>query len=141
MPRNSRPIPIGQVIGAHVMSSTLSISSSSSIGERPSRSSLFTKLMIGVVRSRHTSMSLIVRASTPFAASMTINALSTAVSVRYVSSEKSSWPGVSNKLISAPAYGNCITEDVIEMPRSCSSRIQSDVAWRVALRPLTVPAI
>ena len=99
------------------------------------------KLMIGVVRSRHTSMSLIVRASTPFAASMTISALSTAVRVRYVSSEKSSWPGVSSRLISASPYGNCITDDVIEMPRSCSRRIQSDVACRVALRPLTAPAI
>src|ERR1700738_3205708 len=27
------------------------------------------------------------------------------------------------------------------MPRCCSKRIQSEVAWRVALRPLTVPAI
>src|SRR5467141_2599908 len=27
------------------------------------------------------------------------------------------------------------------MPGCCSSRIQSEVAWRVALRPLTVPAI
>jgi hypothetical protein len=26
------------------------------------------------------------------------------------------------------------------MPRSCSSRIQSDIAWRLALRPFTVPA-
>ena len=40
------------------------------------------KVMIGVVRSRQTSKSLMVRASTPFAASMTITALSTAVSVR-----------------------------------------------------------
>src|ERR1700694_5633683 len=37
--------------------------------------------------------------------------------------------------------GNCITEEVTEMPRCCSRRIQSEVAWRVALRPLTVPAI
>src|SRR5580698_6588307 len=37
--------------------------------------------------------------------------------------------------------GNCMTEEVTEMPRCCSRRIQSDVAWRVALRPLTVPAI
>ncbi len=27
------------------------------------------------------------------------------------------------------------------MPRCCSKRIQSEVAWRVALRPFTVPAI
>jgi hypothetical protein len=39
-----------------------------------------------------------------------------------------------------PAYGNCMTLEVTEMPRCCSSAIQSEVAWRVALRPLTVPA-
>ena len=83
-------MPIGHVSGVQAMSSTVSMSSSSSIGGRPSRSSLLMKLMIGVVRNRQTSMSLIVRASTPFAASMTMSALSTAVSVRYVSSEKSS---------------------------------------------------
>src|SRR5580658_2170553 len=27
------------------------------------------------------------------------------------------------------------------MPRCCSRRIQSEVAWRAALRPFTVPAI
>ncbi len=27
------------------------------------------------------------------------------------------------------------------MPRCCSRRIQSEVAWRAALRPLTAPAI
>src|SRR3954468_4331519 len=37
--------------------------------------------------------------------------------------------------------GNCITEDVMEMPRCFSSAIQSEVACRAALRPLTVPAI
>src|SRR5882724_12367885 len=38
-------------------------------------------------------------------------------------------------------YGNCMTDEVTEIPRCCSRRIQSDVAWRAALRPLTVPAI
>src|SRR5688500_4231388 len=33
-----------------------------------------------------------------------------------------------------------MTEEVTEMPRCCSSAIQSDVACRAALRPLTVPA-
>ena len=40
----------------------------------------------------------------------------------------------------AAVKGNCITEEVTEMPRCCSSLIQSEVAWRAALRPLTVPA-
>src|ERR1700680_4166381 len=34
-----------------------------------------------------------------------------------------------------------MTEEVTEMPRCCSRRIQSEVAWRAALRPFTVPAI
>jgi hypothetical protein len=33
-------------------------------------------------------------------------------------------------------YGNCITELVTEMPRCFSSSIQSEVAWRLALRAL-----
>ena len=75
-------MPIGHVIGAHWMPSTVSTSSSSSMGSLPSRSSLLMKLMIGVSRMRHTSISLIVRSSTPLAQSMTIRAESTAVSTR-----------------------------------------------------------
>ena len=75
-------MPIGQVTGAHWMPSTFSTSSSSSIGSRPSRSSLLTKVKIGVLRRRQTSISLIVRSSTPLAQSITISAESTAVSVR-----------------------------------------------------------
>ena len=76
------PMPIGQVTGAHWMPSTDSTSSSRSIGFLPSRSSLLMKVMIGVSRSRQTSISLIVRSSTPLATSMTISAESTAVSTR-----------------------------------------------------------
>src|SRR6185369_16092875 len=36
---------------------------------------------------------------------------------------------------------NCMTDEVTEIPRCCSRRIQSEVAWRAALRPFTVPAI
>ena len=60
--------------------------------------------------------------------SSSITALSAATSVRYVSSEKSSWPGVSSRLTWYPSYSNCMTLDVTEIPRSCSSFIQSDVA-------------
>ena len=75
-------MPIGQVIGVHSIFSAASISSSSDSGERTSRSILLTKVMIGVFRRRHTSSSLRVCASTPFAASITITAASTAVSTR-----------------------------------------------------------
>jgi hypothetical protein len=88
-----------------------------------------------------TSSSLIVCASTPFAASITITAASTAVSTRYGVLEKSWWPGVSSRLIVWPPYSNCITELVTEIPRCFSTSIQSDVAWRELLRALTVPAI
>ncbi len=75
-------MPIGQLIGAQSIFSTASISSSSSTGSRTSRSILLTKVMIGVLRSRQTSSSLMVCASTPLAASITITAASTAVSTR-----------------------------------------------------------
>jgi len=75
-------MPIGQVIGAHCMPSTDSISSSRSIGSLPSRSSLLMKVRIGVSRMRQTFNSLMVCASTPFTESMTMVAESTAVSVR-----------------------------------------------------------
>ena len=75
-------MPIGQLTGAQSMPSTASISSRRATGSRTSRSILFTNVMIGVARSRQTSSSLIVCASTPFAASITITAASTAVSTR-----------------------------------------------------------
>ena len=37
-------------------------------------------------------------------------------------------------------YGNCITEEVTEIPRSFSSSSQSAVTVRADLRALTVPA-
>src|SRR3546814_16156761 len=86
------------------------------------------KVTIGVSRSRQTSISLIVRASTPLAASITISAESNAVSVRYVSSEKSSCPGVSSRLTIFSLYGNCITEVVNEIPRCWLSALHSEVA-------------
>ena len=90
VPRKCLPIPIGQFIGATLIFNTLSISSSNSIGSLISRSILLIKVMIGVSRNLQTSISFIVLFSTPFAPSSTIKAESTAVSVRYVSSEKSS---------------------------------------------------
>ena len=52
------------------------------MGSRPSRSNLLMKVMMGVSRKRHTSISLMVRSSTPLALSITIKAESTAVKVR-----------------------------------------------------------
>ena len=92
-------------------------------------------------RARQIANSLRVCGSTPLAASMSITALSAASSVRYVSSPKSWWPGVSSKFIVWPWYGNCSTVDVIEMPRSRSSSIQSDVAARARRRAATCPAV
>jgi hypothetical protein len=75
-------MPTGQLIGATSSASTSAISSSSSNGSRPSRSTLLTKVMIGTFLRRQTSNNLRVWVSMPRAASITITAESTAVSVR-----------------------------------------------------------
>src|SRR5690606_32971853 len=58
-----------------------------------------------------------------------------------LSSEKSWWPGVSSRLITQSRYSICITDEATEIPRCFSISIQSDEAWRLALRALTLPAI
>ena len=75
-------MPIGQDSGTHSICSLSSMSARMSSGSRPSRSSLLMKVMIGVLRIRQTSMSLVVCASTPLAESITMSAESTAVSTR-----------------------------------------------------------
>jgi hypothetical protein len=59
-----------------------SMFSISSKGSRASRSILLMKVKIGMWRSVHTRNSLMVCASTPLAASITITAESAAISVR-----------------------------------------------------------
>ena len=76
------PWLIGQVTGAVSSARVFSISSRRSKGLRASRSILLMKVTIGMSRMRHTSKSLRVRASMPLAASITMMAESTAVSVR-----------------------------------------------------------
>ena len=98
------------------------------------------KVVIGTSRRRQTSNSFRVCDSIPLAASSTITAESTAVSVRYVSSLKSSWPGVSSRLNRLPSYSNVITEALTEMPRSRSTFIQSEWARRASPRAFTAPA-
>jgi len=89
---------------------------------------------------RQTWKSLIVCGSTPLTLSMSMTAVSAAASVRYVSSLKSLWPGVSRRFMRRPAYSNCSTLLVTEMPRWRSISIQSLVTARPPLLPLTVPA-
>ena len=123
------------------MPNSFSNSSMRSYGLRASRSSLLIKVNMGMCRMAHILKSLRVCGSMPFAASMTMTAESAAISVRYVSSEKSWWPGVSRMLIQKPSYSNCITDEVIDIPRCFSSSIQSDTAWRAVALPLTEPAV
>ena len=82
MPPKLLPCPTGQVMGTQGMPSSRSTSSKISSGSRTSRSILLTKVMMGVLRWRHTSMRRRVWLSTPLAASITIRAESTAVSTR-----------------------------------------------------------
>src|SRR6185437_941338 len=140
-PPKRLPMPTGQVKGTVGIRSTRSISSRRASGSRVSRSILLMKVMIGVSRARQTSSRRMVCASTPFTPSITMSAASTAVSTRYVSSEKSWCPGVSRRLMTSPRNSICITELATEMPRCFSISIQSEVAWRVALRAFTLPAM
>ncbi len=57
-----------------------------------------------------------------------------------MSSEKSSWPGVSSRLNTQPPYSNVITEVTTEMPRSRSIPIQSDRVRRRSPLARTLPA-
>ena len=75
-------MPTGQLCGETSSASASATSSSVSNGLRPSRSTLLTKVMIGTERRRQTSNSLRVCGSIPLAASITMMAESTAVSVR-----------------------------------------------------------
>ena len=81
-PRKFRPQPIGQFMGYVPIPNTVSISSMSSKGSRISRSSLFTKVKMGMPRRAHTLKSFSVCASTPLAPSITMTAASAAMSVR-----------------------------------------------------------
>jgi hypothetical protein len=76
------PMPTGHDCGDTSSASASATSSRISKTLRPSRSTLLTKVMIGTLRKRQTSNSLRVCGSIPLAASITMMAESTAVSVR-----------------------------------------------------------
>jgi len=57
-----------------------------------------------------------------------------------VSSEKSSWPGVSSRLKTQSPYSKVMTEVTTEMPRSRSMPIQSERVWTRLRLALTSPA-
>ncbi len=96
-------MPTGQLTGIASRSSTLERWSRISSGSMPGRSYLLTNVSSGILRARATSNSRSVCGSTPFAASISITAASTADSTRSVSSEKSLWPGVSSRLKTWPS--------------------------------------
>ena len=81
-PAKDLPMPTGQVNGTTSIPNAVSISSINSMGGFTSRSILLMKVTIGVLRARHTSSKRKVCDSTPLAASITINAESTAVNTR-----------------------------------------------------------
>ena len=57
-----------------------------------------------------------------------------------MSSEKSSWPGVSSRLNTQPRLSNVMTEVTTEMPRSRSMLIQSERVRRRSPLARTLPA-
>ena len=139
-PRNRSPSPMGNVRTAVSRLNSAEISSSTSQGDIAGRSSLFTKVNTGRFDRRATPKSFRVCGSRPLPPSTSMTALSAALSVRYVSSEKSAWPGVSIKLMRAPPYSKVKQVDDMEMPRSFSMARKSDVESRPFARALTMPA-
>ncbi len=122
------------------MPRTFSSSSSRASGSRDGLSILFMKVKMGMPRILQTSKSLRVWLSMPLPASITMMAASTAVSTRYVSSEKSRWPGVSSRLMRKPSYSKLSTVELMEIPRLRSSSIQSEVVARWFFLAVTEPA-
>ena len=106
----------------------------------PSRSILFTNTIMGVSRILQTSTNFLVCSSTPFTLSITKITLSTAVSVRYVSSAKSLCPGVSSRLTKIFLYSKLITEVATEIPLWRSISMKSEVACFLILLLFTAPA-
>ena len=139
-PRKVSPLPIGQFTAYVGSENSASIWSRSSSGSRLGRSILLQKVKIGKPFNRHTSNSLRVCGSRPFALSMSITALSAAETVRYVSSEKSACPGVSRRFRVKSLYANDSAVEEMEMPRCCSISIQSLVAAFAPRRARTAPA-
>mmetsp|Transcript_2719 Transcript_2719/g.10402 ORF Transcript_2719/g.10402 Transcript_2719/m.10402 type:complete len:338 (-) Transcript_2719:513-1526(-) len=139
-PWNVSPLPIGQFTAYVGRENSRSIWSNNSSGSRDGRSILLQNVKMGNPFNRQTSKSFRVCGSNPFAESISITALSAAVTVRYVSSLKSTCPGVSRRFSVNPAYWKLSAVLDIEIPRCCSISIQSDVAAFAPLRDRTAPA-
>ena len=121
-------MPMGQVTGAVRILSTLSTSSSSSMGGRPSRSSLLMKVMMGVSRMPadlhqldgpllDTLGAVDDHERAVHRGERAIRVLGEVLVARRV-----------QQVDDLSRNGNCITEEVMEIPRCFSSAIQSEVA-------------
>ena len=137
---NVSPLPIGQFTAYVGSSNSFSIWSNNSSGSSDGLSILLQNVKIGSPFSLHTSNSFRVCGSRPLALSMSITALSAALTVRYVSSEKSACPGVSRRLSVKFLYAKDSAVDEMEMPRCFSISIQSDVAALAPRLARTAPA-
>ena len=120
------PSPTGHVAGVGRRSICFSISSSSSSGSRPGRSNLLRNVITGRLRDA---------AHLEQLQRLGLDALGRVEhhhhgvdgrehAVRVLARSRGG-PGVSSRLMTWSRYGNCITVEVIEMPRCCSSSIQS----------------
>ena len=95
---------------------------------------------MGIDLILQTSTNFLVCSSTPLATSITTITESTALNVRYVSSAKSLWPGVSRMFIFLFWYLNAKTEVATDIPLCFSISIKSLVAPFFTLFDFTAPA-
>jgi hypothetical protein len=89
---------------------------------------LFTKQIRGTLYRSACRQTVSDWGSTPATPSNTATAPSRTRSDRSTSTVKSTWPGVSIRLIVWSRHVAVVAADVIVMPRSCSCSIQSIVA-------------
>jgi hypothetical protein len=102
----------------------------------PVRSSLLTKHIRGTAYLSACRQTVSVCGSTPATPSYTATAPSRTRRLRSTSTVKSTWPGVSIKLIVWPFHSHFVAADVIVMPRSCSCSIQSMTAAPSCTSPI-----
>ena len=127
-PRNAASLPIGIWTGTATAPSRSRIMSTTRQKSAPVRSSLFTKQKRGTPYRSAWRQTVSDCGSTPATPSKTTTAPSRTRRLRSTSTVKSTWPGVSIRLMRWSAQKQVVAAAVIVIPRSCSCSIQSMVA-------------
>ncbi len=136
MPWNRSTFPIGNWIGTAIAPRRSRIMSMVRQKSAPVRSSLFTKQKRGTLYRSAWRQTVSDCGSTPATPSNTTTAPSSTRRLRSTSTVKSTWPGVSIKLMRWSRQKQVVAAAVMVIPRSCSCSIQSIVAAPSCTSPI-----